>query len=127
MKFTVIQGGLAQAKNASPEPAPTGARMSETAAEEERLRRAILRLPVPDSCLNVEQALDEICSRLDEVDIDKSEPGEHLCWQLQQELGLRFHLVNPELGLARPGYLGLFNPAALLAAHPELASDESGP
>ncbi|MFG6415492.1 hypothetical protein ACG02S_16470 [Roseateles sp. DC23W] len=117
MKFKVIEGGLATAE--APRPSPAGMRPG--AIEEERLRQAILRLPVPDTGITVEAALDEVCARLDNAELSSSERLEFLCWQMQQELGLRFQLVNPALGLARDGFLSLFNPAALLHAHPELA------
>lgn len=118
MKFQVIEGGLSTAKSAAP---ATTKGLLPGAAEEERLRQAILRLPVPGTGLTVEAALDEVCARLDDAELSNSERLEFLCWQMQQELGLRFQLVNPALGLARDGFLNLFNPAQLLDAHPELA------
>lgn len=116
----VIQGGQA-ARPANPVGYTMSSGKLPGEVEEDRLRQAILKLHVPDTGLSVDQALDEICSRLDNAELDSSERLEHLCWQMQQELGLRFQLANPALGLSRDGFLSLFNPAQLLHAHPELA------
>lgn len=88
--------------------------------EEDRLRAAILALPVPDTGLTVEQALDEICSVLHDEVLDKIERGAFLCNALEV-LGVRFQMANPDLGLAREGFLNLVWPDRLLSEHPELA------
>lgn len=90
-----------------------------TSPAAEKLRAAILRTTLPGVGLTVEQCLDELSERLDsEADTDIAR-----CCALAHDImqsGLRFSLANPELELAREGFLTLIGPARLAARHPEL-------
>lgn len=88
-------------------------------AEQERLRRAILALPLEDCGIAVEQALDEMSERAEDSTTAAISRLSFLSGQLYA-LGLLVHTVNPDLGLARNCFLELYNPALLLSKHPEL-------
>lgn len=118
--FRVIQGGRYAAPTAASEPAAL-TRGSVAEAGADRLRAVVLKLPVPESGLSVEQALDEVCRLLHDEELYGIERGAYLCSALEK-MGLRFQLANPELGLVREGFLALVWPKRLLAEHPELAA-----
>lgn len=91
-----------------------------TAAQQERLRQAILALVLEDCGLTVEQALQECSERAHEVSTATFARVSFLNNQIAN-LGLHLHSVNPDLELSREFFLHLWNPKALLAKHPELA------
>lgn len=91
-----------------------------TAAQQERLRQAILALPLDDCGLTVEQAVQECSERA----LDESTAAVCRLSFLDSrisDLGLHLNTVNPSLELSREFFLTFWNPKALLAKHPELA------
>lgn len=116
--FRVIEGGLSKL-GGTPEPVQVAGRLPGD-VEAERLRRAIMSLPVPKVGLTVEQAIDEICSGLYSKAPGVYQRGAYLCDAIE-DLGVRFQLANPALELARDGFLVLYWPQRLLDLHPELA------
>jgi hypothetical protein len=116
--FRVIEGGLSKAETT--EPVVTAGQLPGE-VEAERLRQAIVRLQVPGTGLTVTQALDEVDAKLHSTQMEHIERSSRLLDSMEQHLGLRYQLANPDLELAREGFLNLTWPDRLLAAHPELA------
>ena len=97
--------------------------------EEERFRAAVLRLPVEDLGLTVEQCLDEMCERIDSP-ADADVVRYHLLRDAIAVIGLRYVGLAPNsswlgldsgadlarpLGAAAPRASGL--PAGITASH----------
>ena len=114
--FRVIEGGLGKA----PETPVTALGATPGSVEEERLRAAVLRLPIEDLGLTVEQCLDEMCERIDSP-ADADVVRYHLLRDAIAAIGLRYVVARPEFELARPGFLALSWPDRLVRRHPELA------
>ncbi|WP_343635535.1 hypothetical protein [Roseateles sp.] len=135
-RFRVIEGGPPAASPTSPpkramwqkKPRLGDATWQESdspPAVKDRLRRAILALPVEGTGITVEQILDEYDERCDE------ETEAALCRVLYLKdqlgkLGFMIHLANPDLELARCCYMRLTQPEQLLAAYPELEALNAG-
>lgn len=96
-----------------------------TAAHQERLRQAILALPLEDCGLTVEQALQECSERAHEVSTATFARVSFLSNQIR-DLGLHLHTVNPDLELSREFFLHFWDAKALLAKHPELEHLDPG-
>jgi hypothetical protein len=119
--FRVIEGGLCKPGNSRAlvqAAQPVGQPPSRVEAG--RLGRAIMQLPLPKVGLTLEQAIDEVCSMLWEVDLAKHQRSSYLC-DAMEDLGIRFQMADPSLDLAREGFLVLVWPQRLLDQHPELA------
>lgn len=111
--FRVIEGGASRET-------PTVPRGSKAEMQQERLRQAILRLPVPEVGLSVEETLQELSDKLDsEQDADFARLV--ILRHRVEDLGLRFHLALPHMNLVREGYFALAWPERLVRRHPELA------
>jgi hypothetical protein len=111
--FRVIEGGA----SAKAPAAPPGGKASQQKA---RLNQAILRIPVPETGLTVEEALQELSDK-----IDSEEEGDFVRLGILQRmaenhLGLWFRLAVPQMNLTRECYFMLAWPERLVRTHPEL-------
>lgn len=111
--FRVIDGGASVKTPA----APPGGKAS---MQKARLNQAILRIPVPETGLTVEEALQELSDKIDsqeEADIVRLSILQRMA---EDHLGLWFRLAVSEMNLARECYFMLAWPERLVRVHPEL-------
>ncbi|MCU4119747.1 hypothetical protein [Variovorax sp. N23] len=110
--FRVIEGG-ASVKT------PAAAPCSKSSMQKARLNQAILRLPVPETGVTVEEALQELSDK-----VDSEEEADFLRLRILQNqaehLGLWFRLAVPQMNLVRECYFMLAWPERLVRVHPEL-------
>jgi hypothetical protein len=111
--FRVIDGG-ASVKT------PAAAPGSKSSMQTARLNQAILRLPVPETGVTVEEALQELSDK-----VDSEEEADFLRLRILQtkaedHLGLWFRLAVPQMNLTRECYFMLAWPERLVRVHPEL-------
>jgi len=117
-------GKRARSKPSAPA-ATAAAETKPTAAHQERLRQAILALPLEDCGLTVEQALQEFAERAWETSTAAHARLGFLSNKIS-DLGLHLNTVDPALELSREFFLHFWNPKALLAKHPELVHLDPG-
>lgn len=110
--FRVIEGG-ASVKTLAAAP------RRNSSMQKARLNQAILLLPVPETGVTVEEALQELSDK-----VDSEEEADFLRLRILQnkaeDLGLWFRLAVPQMNLVRECYFMLAWPERLIRVHPEL-------